>query len=78
MNSEETTRAVTGRRIQMTVMTFHRELESGAVFHISPTRFHVRIRKKKGEGASACAGAFSSSLLTAALRDTHATSALLL
>lgn len=49
MNSEETTRAVTGRRIQMTVMTFHRELESGAVFHISPTRFHVRIRKKRGK-----------------------------
>ena len=57
MNSEETTRAVTGRRIQMTVITFHREHESGAVFHISPTRFHVRIRKKKkeGEGARACA-----------------------
>lgn len=38
MNSEETTRSQ--EEVKMTGTTFHRELESDAVFHISPTRFH--------------------------------------
>lgn len=33
--------------IQMTGMISHRELESDAVFHISPTCFHLKIRRRK-------------------------------